>query len=279
MSSHSASDGPGEPTEFVCEWSAAGEDGAAVRVAGELDMVTAPQVAQVLQEALEHARLVVINLRALSFADSSGLHVLLDATRQAREGGSRLVLVGASAELERLFAVTGTRALVDILPGAAVNSAVHEDAVSMAPDTPAGLRGAESASLESDSAVQPLKNPVNAGIITARVMDIPDRGLWMHSPDGSIRRAWAPAVARMRVPADARVEIYLDRRGAVNGWWHADSGLAVNQRQLAAGAEPATAPALACQGPCGLLWTAPAAARLLDHDERCLTCAGALALS
>lgn len=275
MSSHSGSDGPGgEPARFGCEWSAAGMQAATLRVAGELDMLTAPQLEQVLQDALEHARLVMVDVGEVSFVDCSALHVLLDSARRARRRGSRLVLVGASAEFERLFAVTGTRAMVDVLPGAPAAAGVRGNAVSVMPDrpVPAGpvVRGG----------VDPLKNPVNAGVVTARVMDVPERGLWAQCPDGSIRRAWAPAAAGLRVPAGDRVEVFLDRRGAVNGWWHAGSGVAVNQRHLAAvDAESVTAAALACQGACGLLWQAPAAARVLDQDERCLTCAGALAVA
>ncbi len=267
MSSHSGSEGPdGVSPAFGCVWSATGVDAAAVRLGGELDVITAPQVTLVLREALEHARLVVIDVHELSFVDSCGVHVFLDATRQARDAGARLVLVGASAELERVFVLTGTRGLVDMLAGAPAAKPVLQDAV---PRTPSPV---------TDGRRDPLKNPVNAGIVTARVMDIADRALWTHSRDGSIRRAWAPAAAAVRVPAGTAVEVYLDRRGAINGWWHRDSGLAINQRRLAADADPESAAGLACQGPCGLVWRAPAAAELLDHDEHCLTCAGDLAL-
>jgi anti-anti-sigma factor len=67
-------------------------------------------LAQVLREVLAHARLVAVDVRELSCVDSSGLHVLLDAAQHARHAGRRLVLVGASAEPERLYGLTGTRA-------------------------------------------------------------------------------------------------------------------------------------------------------------------------
>ncbi|MDA0184384.1 STAS domain-containing protein [Solirubrobacter phytolaccae] len=235
-------------------------DAAAVRVTGDLDSVTAPQVWGVLDEALEHARLVVINLREVLFVDSSGLRLLLEATRRTRESGARLVLIGAQKGVERLFALTATRALVDAIP---VASAAADG--TSAPMTNGGI--------------DPLDNPVNARVVMARVMDIHERALWAHSPDGAIRRAWAPASDGDRVPAGARVEIYLDHQGAVNGWWHTDSRVAVNQRHLTTtGTEQERARALACQGTCELLWQAPAAAQVLDHHERCLTCAGPLVL-
>ncbi|MDA0169519.1 STAS domain-containing protein [Solirubrobacter taibaiensis] len=259
MSSHSASDWPGEPPDFLCDWSPAGTGAAAVRVGGELDSITAPQLQQVLDEALDHAQLILVNLREVSFVDSTGLRLLLDATRRSREGHWRLVLVGASAPLERLFALTATRSFVHALP--------------------APPRTAATAVPAADGGIDPLSNPVNARIITARVMDIDDRALWAHSTDGAIRRVWAPTADRSRLPAGAKVEVYLDHRGTINGWWLTGSRLAINQRHLdTVDDEPETAPALACQGLCELLWQAPAAAHVLDHEERCLTCAGALAL-
>ncbi|MDA0169525.1 anti-sigma factor antagonist [Solirubrobacter taibaiensis] len=233
---------------------------AAVRVSGELNLVTAPQVVQVLDEALEHARLIMVNVRDLSFVDDSGLQVLVDATRRARTSGARLVLVGVSAELAQWFAVTGTRPLVDMLPGTPSAAGGREDAVA---------RGFD-----------PLLNPVNARIVAARVMDIPDRALWAHSLDGTIRCGWAPAAEDLRLPVGAPLEVYLDHQGAVNGWWHTASRVAVNQRHLTSiDAAPTTAAGLACQGACELIWQAPAAVHVLDHDERCLTCAGALVLA
>ena len=113
-------------------------------------------------------------------------------------------------------------------------------------------------------------------------MDIDDRALWAHSPDGTIRRAWAPHVSDGSLAAPGtQVEIYLDQHGAVNGWWHTSSRLAINQRHLdAIDGEPETATgALVCQGLCGLFWQAPAAAQVIDHHERCLTCAGHLVLA
>lgn len=260
MSSRSAIDGPGgEPAAFACEWSPNGIEAASVRVAGELDLDSAPRLKQVLDEGLGRVRLVLVDVRELSFVDSSGLHVLLDAAQRARNGGSRLVLVGVSVALERLLDLTRTRALIDMLA-----------------DAPAGEPRAAGVSAAGDG-VDPARNPVNAAVVAARVMDIRDRGLWAHAPDGTIWRAWAPASEAPRVPAGERIEIYVDQRGAINGWRHPSLGLAINQRRLAPGAEPATAEALACQGACGVLWRAPAAARLLEHGERCLTCAGALA--
>ncbi|WP_069174512.1 STAS domain-containing protein [Streptomyces griseus] len=82
-----------------------------IRVRGTLDAWSGPTL---LVEALEGAastggRLTVADLSGLAFADSTGLHVLLDAQRGHTEAGVRLVLAGPlRTEVRRLFEVSGT---------------------------------------------------------------------------------------------------------------------------------------------------------------------------
>lgn len=94
------------PSPFVCTWKQGGSGAAWVHAAGELDLATAPQLAQTLREAL-CARLVVLDLRELTFMDSSGVHVILDAARVARQASGRLILVRGPAHIDRLLALTG----------------------------------------------------------------------------------------------------------------------------------------------------------------------------
>ncbi|MEV6308720.1 STAS domain-containing protein [Streptomyces sp. NPDC051840] len=82
-----------------------------IRVRGSLDGWSGPSE---LVEALEGAarsggRLTVADLSRLEFADSTGLHVLLNAQRRHTETGVRLVLAGPlDTGLSRLFEVSGT---------------------------------------------------------------------------------------------------------------------------------------------------------------------------
>lgn len=50
-----------------------------VRVSGEIDMHTGPVLRAALLAALELSRRVVIDLRAVSFVDSSGVRAILEA--------------------------------------------------------------------------------------------------------------------------------------------------------------------------------------------------------
>jgi len=75
-----------------------------VAVAGELDMATVPELEGMLRHARADARLVVLDLRELEFIDSSGVHLLLAATRRAREAGGRLLVARGAALIDRLSA-------------------------------------------------------------------------------------------------------------------------------------------------------------------------------
>src|SRR5207244_1401555 len=71
--------------------------GIRLRLEGELDLVSAPCLARRLATAEERApALLLIDLRDLTFMDSSGLRELFSAQRRARAARRRLVLVKGS---------------------------------------------------------------------------------------------------------------------------------------------------------------------------------------
>lgn len=263
MSSKTAPDDwAGGRPPFACSWRREGPGAASVQASGELDIATSPRLGSVLREALGHARLVLLDVREVSFMDCSAVHAIVDASAAARRVGRRLLLVGVSEQVDALFERTGKASEVEIVRLVTTRAPTGEDRLEL-PSVPR---------------IRPLDNPVNASLMTGRVMAIPDVGLWVHAADGAVRQAWAPRTPSPAVAAGTAVEVYFDRRGEINGWWDRRSGLAVNQRHLAAGASPATGAAAACQGACGLVWQVPAADRFAGHGERCLTCAGPLAL-
>ena len=92
---------------FECEVRTS--DGAAtwVRVCGELDLDSAPQFEQALQDSLSSALLVIIDLRQLMFISSAGLHVIAAADARARRSNRRLVFVRGPAQIDRLFELVG----------------------------------------------------------------------------------------------------------------------------------------------------------------------------
>ncbi|MFE4633594.1 STAS domain-containing protein [Streptomyces sp. NPDC056773] len=80
------------------------------RVRGEIDMDDADGLRKNLTTALVSSRDGLdVDLSAVTFCDSSGLHVLLDLNRLALEAGKSLVLTALSRPVARLLRLTGTQ--------------------------------------------------------------------------------------------------------------------------------------------------------------------------
>ena len=82
---------------------------------GDLDIATAPTLAQAFNVALADARedtMMVVDLTELGFMDSSGIRALLEIVKQA---SGRLRVINGSAAVERLFDLTGVRALMPVI--------------------------------------------------------------------------------------------------------------------------------------------------------------------
>ena len=104
---------------FVCTWKAAGLDAAWVLLAGELDLTTSPEVRLTLRDAQLHARVVVLDLRKLTFIDATGVHVILNAACSARREGGRVMLVRGPAQVDRILTLTAASdevLIVDLEP-------------------------------------------------------------------------------------------------------------------------------------------------------------------
>ncbi|MET7299153.1 STAS domain-containing protein [Embleya sp. NPDC005575] len=79
-----------------------------LRIGGELDIDTGPNLRRALDIALNTgARQVDVDMRNLTFCDSTGLHALLHARARALESGTRFGLAPGD-RLRRLLEVTDT---------------------------------------------------------------------------------------------------------------------------------------------------------------------------
>jgi anti-anti-sigma factor len=89
-------------------------DRARVHVGGEIDMDSGPRIEDVMARQIAGGRVrIEIDLGAVEFMDSSGIHMLLRVRRQAMEAGGGLELLAAGPRVVRLLEVTG---LTEILP-------------------------------------------------------------------------------------------------------------------------------------------------------------------
>lgn len=82
-------------------------DGSAVvSVVGDVDLASAAQLGEALGAALRHSSHLVVDVTDMTFIDSSGLSVLVQAHRRAAEAGGTLTLRHPSLTLRRLLAIT-----------------------------------------------------------------------------------------------------------------------------------------------------------------------------
>jgi anti-anti-sigma factor len=83
-----------------------------VQVRGELDMFDAPQLGRLLDAERAAGHDLVVDLRRLTFIDSSGLAVLVWAAQSAARSGRGLRLLAPPPAVMRTFDVTGLRTLL-----------------------------------------------------------------------------------------------------------------------------------------------------------------------
>jgi anti-sigma B factor antagonist len=79
-----------------------------ITVSGELDLASSPALEEELDRVVTaDAELVIVDLRALEFMDSTGLSVLVKAHQRAEDNGKRFGLVNGSQQVQRLLSLTG----------------------------------------------------------------------------------------------------------------------------------------------------------------------------
>ena len=85
-----------------------------VGLAGELEVSTIAALERQVRELYAAGfEQVVIDLRNVTFLDSTGLRVLLALRNDAKRGGHRLALANPRRDVARVFELTATRALFD----------------------------------------------------------------------------------------------------------------------------------------------------------------------
>jgi anti-sigma B factor antagonist len=101
---------------------------AVVQVAGELDLASAPTLADMLRDLEPPCDRVILDLSRLTFIDSTGLRLAIAEHRRAELDGFDFVVAGATAPILRVLRVTG----LDV-------------ALPMAPDVASALDGSDGA--------------------------------------------------------------------------------------------------------------------------------------
>jgi anti-sigma B factor antagonist len=80
-----------------------------VHATGDLDVASAPQLADALVDVIDDqgSLSVRIDLRGVTFIDSTGLSLLVDALHRVGEKGGTLMLAHPGPSLRRLFGIVG----------------------------------------------------------------------------------------------------------------------------------------------------------------------------
>ncbi len=86
-----------------------------LRVSGEVDAVTAPELRQRLHDLqLAGHPHMVVDLLGVTFLDSTALGILVGASRRCRHEGGELRLVIAESKVRRVFEITGLTSVFPI---------------------------------------------------------------------------------------------------------------------------------------------------------------------
>ncbi|WP_327003283.1 STAS domain-containing protein [Dactylosporangium sp. NBC_01737] len=93
------------------------EDGrAVVSLVGECDLTTREELTTVLLAAVDSAPVIVVDLTALRFIDSSGVHGLVTGHHAAQRQGRRLHVVNAGGAVADVLEMTGVGELLALPP-------------------------------------------------------------------------------------------------------------------------------------------------------------------
>jgi anti-anti-sigma factor len=84
------------------------EDACLLRVSGEVDASTASELRGYIRDARNEQDTVLVDLSEVDFMDSTGLRVLLDASRSSAMGKWEFFIVRPSATVRRLIELTAT---------------------------------------------------------------------------------------------------------------------------------------------------------------------------
>ena len=91
------------------------DSAAAVRIKGELDCYTAPQLRSALLALAEDGvRHVTLDIGGVEFVDSTGLSVLVGGMKRLRDLGGGMAVKSPNDATRKLFEITGLHTVLDV---------------------------------------------------------------------------------------------------------------------------------------------------------------------
>lgn len=93
-----------------------GTDLVEVALDGDVDIASADEIeARIRSAEVEEPAVILIDLRQVSFLDSSGLRLILGAVVRAEAAGRRLVLVRGPERVQRVFELTNLQSRLEFV--------------------------------------------------------------------------------------------------------------------------------------------------------------------
>jgi anti-sigma B factor antagonist len=83
-----------------------------VRVQGEIDLVSRPRFEHTMFEVIDTGSPMVVDMRQVTFCDSTGLNAVVAAGRRAAERGVPIALAALPPRVRRVFRITGVDGFV-----------------------------------------------------------------------------------------------------------------------------------------------------------------------
>ncbi len=89
---------------------------AIVRLAGELDLATAPELTDVLRGLEPGCKRIILDLTSLEFIDSTGLRLAVTEHDRASMDGFEFVITGAAGAVLKVLRLTGLDVTLPLAP-------------------------------------------------------------------------------------------------------------------------------------------------------------------
>jgi anti-sigma B factor antagonist len=120
-------------TEGVRVWALGGTP--VVSTPDELDLIHADNLRAALRSALGEHVTVIVDMTQTSFCDSGGISALIEGAREAAASERQMRIAVSSAQVLRVFALTGVSEVLTVFPG--LHQALAARPAAAGPDQPA----------------------------------------------------------------------------------------------------------------------------------------------
>jgi anti-sigma B factor antagonist len=115
MFKRSSGGAPQEPPPFTINNSTCPNGTVRVSLEGELDIASAPEFLDALDELRLQETWFVLDLRKLHFMDSTGLRAVIRVSKQVADAGRTMRVIRGPELVQRVFEITGADEMLEFI--------------------------------------------------------------------------------------------------------------------------------------------------------------------